>query len=72
MQGDDTCFLYVAPNTRVKDDIERLGIKNIILINPTSDEEIVSKLYNTFDVLCHSNSLGETFGNTIAEAMIKW
>jgi glycosyltransferase involved in cell wall biosynthesis len=70
VQGDDTCFLYVAPNSRVKDDIERLGIKNIILIDPTSDEERVSKLYNTFDVLCHSNSLGETFGNTIAEAMI--
>jgi glycosyltransferase involved in cell wall biosynthesis len=39
-------------------------------MDPTSDEELVSKFYNTIDVLCHANSLGETFGNTIAEAMI--
>lgn len=70
IESDDTCFLYVAPNPKARIDAENLGIKNIIFINPTSDELAVSKLYNTFDVLCHSNSLGETFGNTIAEAMI--
>jgi glycosyltransferase involved in cell wall biosynthesis len=25
---------------------------------------------NTFDVFCHFNKLGETFGNTVAEAMM--
>lgn len=70
IESDDTVFLYVAPNDLARVDAETLGIKNIIFINPTSDEVIVSKLYNTFDVLCHSNLLGETFGNTIAEAMI--
>jgi glycosyltransferase involved in cell wall biosynthesis len=70
VEGDDTCFLYVAPNPMAISDAHNLGLKNIIFIDPTSDELMVSKLYNTFDVLCHSNSLGETFGNTIAEAMI--
>jgi glycosyltransferase involved in cell wall biosynthesis len=25
---------------------------------------------NTFDIFCHFNKLGETFGNTVAEAMM--
>lgn len=70
IESDDTVFLYVAPNAMAKIDASNLGIKNIIFVDPTSDEFTVSKLYNTFDVLCHSNLLGETFGNTIAEAMI--
>lgn len=70
IESDDTCFLYVAPNHKARVDADRLGIKNIIFLDTTSDELMVSKIYNTFDVLCHSNSLGETFGNTIAEAMI--
>jgi glycosyltransferase involved in cell wall biosynthesis len=70
IESEDTYFIYVAPNIRAIEDSKKLGIKNIIFIDASSDEIYVSKLYNTFDVLCHSNSLGETFGNTIAEAMI--
>lgn len=70
IETDETCFVYVAPNNRARIDAERLKIKNIIFIDPTSDEYVVSKFYNTIDVLCHSNLIGETFGNTIAEAMI--
>lgn len=70
VQNEDTCFLYVAPNHKAISDAKQLGLTNIIFLDPTSDEEMVSKIYNTFDVLCHSNFLGETFGNTIAEAMI--
>jgi len=70
IESEDNCFLYVAPNQKAIIDAKNMGLENIIFVNPTSDEEMVSKLYNTFDVLCHSNSLGETFGNTIAEAMI--
>lgn len=70
IQNEDTCFLYFAPNPKARVDAENLGLNNIIFMDPTSDEEVVSKFYNTIDVLCHSNSLGETFGNTIAEAMI--
>lgn len=70
IESEDTVFLYVAPNQMARNDAKNLDIKNIIFVDPTSDEFTVSKLYNTFDVLCHSNLLGETFGNTIAEAMI--
>ena len=70
IESEDNCFLYVAPNQKAIVDASNMGLKNIIFIDPTSDEETVSKLYNTFYVLCHANSLGETFGNTIAEAMI--
>lgn len=70
IQNDKTCFLYAAPNSKAIEDAQQLGLNNVIFLDPTSDEERVSKIYNTFDVLCHSNSLGETFGNTIAEAMI--
>jgi len=70
IESDDTVFIYMAPNIKAINDSNRLGIKNIIFIDPTSDEIMVSKFYNTIDVLCHSNLLGETFGNTIAESMI--
>ncbi len=70
IESNETCFLYAAPNIRAREDATKLNIKNIIFLEPTSDELMVSKTYNTFDVLCHSNLLGETFGNTIAEAMI--
>jgi glycosyltransferase involved in cell wall biosynthesis len=70
IETENTFFLYVAPNNKAIEDAKNLGIKNILFINPSSDELYVSKLYNTFDVMCHSNVLGETFGNTIAESMI--
>jgi len=70
IESTDTCFLYVGKNEKAVSDAKKLEIKNIIFLNPTSDEIKVSKIYNTFDVLCHSTPLGETFGNTIAEAMI--
>lgn len=70
IENDDVHFLYVAPCNTVMKDIENFQIKNITIIDQTLDEMYISKLYNTFDVLCHSNPFGETFGNTIAEAMI--
>jgi len=70
IESEDTVFIYASPCNRAKRDASKLGIKNIIFLDQTIDEERISKIYNTFDVLCHSNYLGETFGNTIAEAMI--
>jgi len=70
IENDDIHFLYVAPCNAVIRDIETLKIKNITVVDQTLDELYISKLYNTFDVLCHSNKMGETFGNTVAEAMI--
>lgn len=70
IEDDSTVFLYGAPPTCARTDSQNLGIKNIIFLNPTVDEMQVSRMYNTFDVYCHSNSVGETFGCTVAEAMI--
>jgi len=70
IENNDVHFLYVAPHQIAIDDAANFKIKNITFIDQTIDEVYISKLYNTFDVLCHSTPLGETFGNTIAEAMI--
>lgn len=67
----DSVFIYVGPSPAARRDVERLDLeKQVIWLDTTFDEERLSKIYNTFDLLCHSNRLGETFGNTIAEAMI--
>ena len=70
VENSNTVFIYVFPSNQAKIDIANLRIKNIIFLDQTIDEVEISKMYNTFDVLCHGNSYGETFGNTIAEAMI--
>jgi glycosyltransferase involved in cell wall biosynthesis len=70
VENSSTCFLYVSPNRAARQEVASLGIKNIIFLNATLDEVELSKIYNTCDVVCHSNALGETFGNTIAEAMM--
>lgn len=70
IENNSMYFLYVAPCNAAIRDIKILNIKNIIVIDQTLDEMYISKLYNTFDVLCHSNKMGETFGNTVAEAMM--
>ena len=70
VETDETSFLYIAPYSQARIDAKALGIKNITFIDPTVDDFKVSQFYNTFDLLCHSNGIGETFGNTIAEAMM--
>jgi len=70
IEDDTTVFLYAAPHSCARSDAQRLEIKNIIFLDPTVDEMQISRMYNTFDVYCHSNSVGETFGCTVAEAMI--
>lgn len=70
LENDTTHFLYVAPCNVAKTDATLIGINNITFIDQILDEIYISKIYNTFDVLCHSNKVGETFGNTVAEAMI--
>lgn len=70
IESKDTVFVYVSPCNKAKEDAQSIGIKNIIFLDQTIDDVRISKIYNTFDVFCHSSSVGETFGNTIAEAMI--
>lgn len=70
MQTENTAFLYVGPSRKTKEAASKLKIKNIVYVDSTIDDIDVSKLYLTMDVHCHSNKIGETFGNTIAESMI--
>jgi len=70
LENENNFFIYVAPCNEARMDAHKLGIKNILFIDQILDEVYISKLYNTFDVMCHSNKMGETFGNTIAEAMM--
>lgn len=70
IETDNTAFLYAAPFDEARKEAASLGIKNIAFIDPVIDNEKLSQIYNTFDVLCHGNTTGETFGNTIAEGMI--
>ncbi len=43
---------------------------NVLAIAPTTDEAMLSRFYNTLDLLLHYRIDGETFGMNIAEAMI--
>jgi len=70
LDNDKTHLLYMAPHKKALDDVKTIGIRNITFIDQSIDELHISKFYNTINVLCHSNNVGETFGNTIAEAMI--
>lgn len=66
----DTYFIQMGINKATEDIAKKLNFKNFIAIDQTLDEDRISKFYNTFDLYCHGNRLGETFGNTVAEAMM--
>lgn len=70
VESPDTAFLYINPSPKAVEDANRLGLSTVIFCSPTMDDEVLSKIYNTMDVFCHSNAKGETFGNGIAEAMM--
>ena len=61
-------FVLVNPSAKCRSDIEKLGIKNARYINKTTDEERVSKFYNTIDVLAHSRKDGECNPQNVWEA----
>jgi glycosyltransferase involved in cell wall biosynthesis len=67
---DKVYFLQVGMNNATHDIVNKMNFKNFIYLNQSLDEDFISRFYNTFDIYCHGNSLGETFGNTIAEAMM--
>ena len=62
-------ILWLGASEQAQSDASSLGIQNIIWLNPTVDRERVTKIYNTFDIYMHVNRMGETFSNTVAEAM---
>jgi len=71
IEDENTIFLYVNPSNKAILDSKTLNIKNIIFIDGTTNPERLEQIYNTFDIHAHSNNIGETFGNSIAESIIK-
>jgi glycosyltransferase involved in cell wall biosynthesis len=63
-------LVWVGASDQAKRWALKLGLNEIHWVDPVRDPELVSKWMNTFDVFCHFNKLGETFGNTVAEAMM--
>lgn len=63
-------LIWVGASEQAKKWALKLDLHNVHWVDPVKDPEIVSMWMNTFDVFCHFNKLGETFGNTVAEAMM--
>lgn len=71
IETSKTALIFVGRSRLAELDAARFGLKNVIWINTISDPLEMANLYATFDVYCHANLLGETFGNTVAEAVIR-
>lgn len=69
-ENPNAYFIQMGINKATEEIAAKLNLKNFIAIDQTLDEIRISKFYNTFDLYCHGNKLGETFGNTVAEAMM--
>ena len=63
-------LIWVGASEQAKQWAFKLGLHDVHWVDPVQDPELVSKWMSTFDVFCHFNKLGETFGNTVAEAMM--
>lgn len=70
IENSNAYFIQMGINKATEEIAKKLNLKNFITIDQTLDEVTISKFYNTFDLYCHGNKLGETFGNTVAEAMM--
>jgi glycosyltransferase involved in cell wall biosynthesis len=65
----DVALVWVGASEQAKGAATKIGLEDIFWVDPVKDPMEVSTWMNTFDVFCHFNKLGETFGNTVAEAM---
>ena len=65
----DVALVWVGASERSKSAAAKLGLEDVFWVDPMKDPAKVSTWMNTFDIFCHFNKLGETFGNTVAEAM---
>lgn len=63
-------LVWCGVSSWARADAARLGLEDIVWVETESNPEVVSSWYNSFDVYCHAPKLGETFGNTVAEAMM--
>jgi glycosyltransferase involved in cell wall biosynthesis len=71
IQNETTTLLWIGKSEWAIKDAESLGVENVIWVDPVSNPIEMANYYATFDVFCHANPLGETFGNTVAEAMLR-
>lgn len=62
-------FLVVAPPPQMLKDLQKYGI-NYQVVEPTVDEIVLNKFYNTIDVLVWARSDGESQGLNLTEAMM--
>ena len=68
IEEENVFFVLVNPSAKCRSDIEKLGIKNARYIEKTTDEERISKFYNTIDVLAHARKDGECSPQNVWEA----
>jgi len=59
IENNKTMFLWLPQSELVDKAIKELKIKNIIVLPRTTNENELSKFYNTIDVLAHSRKDGE-------------
>jgi glycosyltransferase involved in cell wall biosynthesis len=64
-------LIWVGKSRLAELDALKFGLNNILWLDPIEDPTKVADLYQTFDVYLHVNALGETFGNTVAEAVLR-
>jgi glycosyltransferase involved in cell wall biosynthesis len=69
VESDETVLIWVGRSSWAESDAAKYKIKNIQWVDPIADPTLLARYYSTFDIFCHVNKLGETFGNTVAEAM---
>lgn len=70
LRGHDVRLVWAGSSSMAQRDARKLRIDDIIWVPTSSDANEVSSWHNTFDIYCHVPRLGETFGNTVAEAMM--
>lgn len=62
-------ILQAAPESRITKINKSLLKKHCIFLAETGKESEVHRFYQAIDVLAHSSKIGESFGNTLNEAM---
>jgi glycosyltransferase involved in cell wall biosynthesis len=71
IETEKTLLIWVGKSRLAELDALKFGLNNILWLDPIEDPNKVADLYETFDVYLHVNALGETFGNTVAEAVLR-
>ena len=70
LKHPDLRLVWCGASSWARRDAKRLGLQDIVWVETESSERVVSSWFNSFDIYCHVPKLGETFGNTVAEAMM--